>query len=381
MAKHKAFNADRFTDKFKGREELLRAYVAKWADGLDVDVEALDIPAFKKFLVDGTGDRKDEFLEGLYRARDLATERGHEDLVAACATLRYEPDPDDELPVECLSLKVLTEDEDAFALAYDRNAFFNADRFTIYRAPEPKAIGDLDETAAALRERLEAAFKGEKNSDRVLVRAYAEGDYANFIVYHEKRTRATLVFKGGKRRPAVSPHVFRPAQQDFISYNPTTGQIEIEASIEKEEATLRREFAACALNDETLFEGEEAGRLIDLSPIASPDFESNLEIFDLIDGSSISVSELHFRLPVAPASKHVVRSKDVLKSLTGIGVRAMLHADYIDRVVFKFVYPDDKRGKRVEVSGRNRIKFRRQTHAEDVITTLTSLGIIRNGRG
>ncbi len=99
MAKHRAFNADRFLDKFEGREELLGAYAGLWGDGLEVEIRALDVPRFKQFLVEGDGSRKDEFLEELYRVWDLSTERGHEDLVAACRDLGYEPDPEGKLPV------------------------------------------------------------------------------------------------------------------------------------------------------------------------------------------------------------------------------------------------------------------------------------------
>jgi hypothetical protein len=87
MAKHRAFNADRFLDKFQGHEDLLRGYVNIWNSGLQIDAASLDVQGFKEFLVDGDGDRKDEFMEGLYRAYDLSNERGHEDLAASCLEL------------------------------------------------------------------------------------------------------------------------------------------------------------------------------------------------------------------------------------------------------------------------------------------------------
>ena len=111
MVKHRAFNGDRFLDKFQGQEAILAAYVESWGTGLDVDAADLDITGFKQFLLTGTGSLKNEFMEGLYRAYDLATDRGYEDLIAACRDLKYCPDPSGRLPVECLSLKVRTENE------------------------------------------------------------------------------------------------------------------------------------------------------------------------------------------------------------------------------------------------------------------------------
>ena len=109
---------DRFLDKFQGHEALIKKYVAKWGNRLKVSAEKLDVPGFKDFLINGAGAGMDELVESLCRAYDLCTERGHEDLVAACATFGdYDPDPEGKLPIECLSIKVLTEKEEAFMSA------------------------------------------------------------------------------------------------------------------------------------------------------------------------------------------------------------------------------------------------------------------------
>jgi hypothetical protein len=204
MGRHRTFNSDRFLDKFQGREPLIRGYVGIWDGRLELDGAKLDVPRFKEFLVNGDGDGKDELLEGLYRAYDLCTERGHEDLVAACQEYPdYDPDPTGELQVECLSLKVRTENEEAFNLAYDRNTLWRAERFSLFRGREIKAIADVSAAASRFQQKLAEVFKEDKKSDRVLVRQYQEGPYTNFIVYHEKRTKAELIFKGTHTRPKV----------------------------------------------------------------------------------------------------------------------------------------------------------------------------------
>ena len=264
MAKHRIFNADRFLDKFQSNEDLIRAFIGLWSGRLDDLVSAtMDIPYFKKWLVDGEGEGKDELLEALYQVYDLCTERGHEDLVAAVESdPGYDPDPKHALPVECLSLKVRTEREDLFNFAYDRYTLWRAERFTIYQGLEARSIKNLKSVAKVFQQKLKDVFKDHKNSDRVLVRHYTEGPYVNFIVYHEKRMRATLKFEGTRTRPKVGAYIYRPAQQDFISYNNETGQVEIEAGYESEEEKLAVASLSIAL--ETLTSSRVKKRRIGL---------------------------------------------------------------------------------------------------------------------
>ena len=373
MAKHyRKFNVDRFLDKFQGQESLLRNFVKRWDGRLELDTATLDVPGFKDFLIDGEGDGKGELVEALHRAYDICSGRGHEDLIAACGEFPgYKPDPDGELPVECLSLKMLTENEDAFNIAYDMYSLWRAERFTIYRGKEALPIPDMDAATKGFQAKLAEAFKDHKSSDLVLVRHYQEGPYTNFIVYHEKRTKAELIFKGTKIKPIVSPTILRPAQQDFISYNHQTGQIEIEAGFEKEEATLRKCFAEQCLGDKDLFEDTEAAKRITLQKIAEEDFDMSVD-----EGHSAALMELHFKLKQKHGPFFTVRSKNTLETLDLNYLRKRLKGAEIKKAVFKITFPDDGRGKRIELSGTNKIKFKRATHAEDIFRYLKKWKVI-----
>jgi len=177
MAKHRTFNADRFLDKFEGNESLIRGFVELWSGRISLEPSSLDVPRFKEWLVSGEDEVKDEVLEALYQVYDLCTEQGHEVLVTACAEFNCVPDAANDLPVECLSLKVRSENEEAFTFAYDLHRFEQAERFTIYRGREPRQITDLATKRGRFQQRLGEEFKGHKDSDRVLVRCYEEGSY------------------------------------------------------------------------------------------------------------------------------------------------------------------------------------------------------------
>src|SRR5262245_31127650 len=99
MRKHRTFHADRFLDKFEDHPEILRGYLARW-DGCCKQIPSCTLDAFKDFLVNGSGDGKEAMIEGLYRAADLSTDKGHGDLLATCRERGYDPDPEGSLPVE-----------------------------------------------------------------------------------------------------------------------------------------------------------------------------------------------------------------------------------------------------------------------------------------
>lgn len=371
MAKHRTFNADRFLDKFEDHEHLLAAFVAQWTGRIDLKADGLTVDRFKKWLVEGKGDGKDELVEALYQAYDLCTDKGHEDLLAACKDSGYEPDPENSLPVECLSIKVRTERDEIFTFAYDRYQFFRAERFNIYQGRMAKPIAHAERVTKKLNQLLSQAFKDHKGSERVLVRHYVEESYVNFIVYHEKRVKATLTLMGPKDQPKVKATIFRPAQQDFLSYNQETGQLEIEAGFLNEEKKLRHSFGEACFGDDDFFDGLHAADRFGLGVIADKSFELQCP-----QGTKATLVELRFSLPQYESPKFLVRSKDVLQTLTRNGLRSALDRYSIDRAVVKITFPGDMRGKRVELTGSNSIKFKRSTHAEEIFFLLKEWGIM-----
>ncbi len=65
-----------------------------------------------------------------------------------------------------------------------------------------------------------------------------------------------------------------------------------------------------------------------------------------------------------------------METLEKTYLRKRLGGGTIRRAVFKIMFPDDLRGKRIELSGTNKIKFKRATHAEDVFRYLKNWGIV-----
>lgn len=377
--KHRAFKADRFIDKFRGREGLLLNFARPWAGRIDLGPlgDEPDVNAFKQWLAERQGGAWDEIAQSLYQVYDLCTEQGHEYLVQVCREAGgYDPDPEGQLPVECLSLKIFTEREDLFHLAYDRHTFQKADQFAIYRVSGAGEVRDPQASAAGLQARLAEHFKGDKNSDRVLVRQYREDGYVNFVIYHEKRVRAELVIKDNGRATHVEPLVLRPAQQDFVSYHGASGQLEIETTYPKDEAAIRRHFADACFGSSELFDSETASRRFDLSRLADSDFAMPT------DGSDRAfLTEMQFlALPSSEvdddSASFVIRGKDVLRTIDNRNLRCGINPERIRRAVIKFYFPDCARGKSVTISGTNKISFNRSSHQSDIFRYLKAWGIL-----
>lgn len=372
MAKHRKFNADRFLDKFQGQESVLRSYVCRWEGCRKALPARFGIGDFKTFLAGDDIEGKDELVEGLYRAHDLSTEDGHEYLVCACKEDDRNPDPEGSLPVECLALKVLTESEGTFHFAYDMHTVSTAEKFAIYRGRRGQTIQDPEGAAERLEKLLANAFANDKQSNRVIVRRFDDGQRVNFVIYHEKRTRAHLTFRRGRGKSGVTPLVFRPAQQDLICYDWETGTAEIETRSLKGEEVLRRAFASSCLGDETVFEDEDASKQVDLTPVQNERFNLTVD-----DGHIAALVEIHAQLRQRYGPTLVIKSKDTLSTLRSNNLHRLITNGIVRKVVIKFQFGDDRRGRRVEVALPNRLRFKRATHADLVFGYLRRWRLLR----
>jgi hypothetical protein len=251
------------------------------------------------------------------------------------------------------------EREDVFNLAYDMRNFRHAERFNLYRGKKGKQITNLATATKRLRQMLEREFTGLKNSDRVIVRSYQEGGTFNFVVYHEKRVQAQLIFKGARTRQRVAPFTLRPVQQDYIRFNPAAGEAEVEARFSHEEEKLVGGLAECCLEDAQYF--AKSGPRLNLAVIADKQFKMKAEGVE-----KATLTELQFTLDQKPKPLFTISSDDVFETLERNGLRGKLAAGKIRRAVLTLKFEGDGREKSVRLSGDRTISFPHRTHAEDV---------------
>ena len=367
------FNADRFLDKFKCFEGVLRRYCDQWRRGLDGFPEMLTVETFKEWLRSSAGNRVayKGMLEGIYRAYDLSTKQGHEILFDALEQSGVQIPGVHSLHVEVLALRVYSEFPQVFEMAYDFLTVSRVDRFTMFRGKDAKVLEEVEANTEWFEKALRKAFAVRKGTEKVLVKRFIDGDVQNFIVYHEERIRAVLEMKDKGETVDIQPLIFRPVKQDFIAYFPRFGKIEIESTTKRDTSILRTTFGKVFLGDEEFFDSKESETLIDLERLKDPAFE-----FELESGHQAALTDIRCQFGEKDAHRVEFNSKNVFQTLDTVKFREVLPDARLTSAKIKIVFPECRRGKTVTLSDTNKISFNRSTRCMEVFRYLRRWGIL-----
>ncbi len=367
------FNADRFLDKFKCFEGVLRRYCDQWRQGLDGFPEMLTVETFKEWLRSSAGNRVayKGMLEGIYRAYDLSTKHGHEILFDALDQCGVEIPGVHSLHVEVLALRVYSEHLEVFEMAYDFLTLSRVDKFTMFRGKDARSLENLDANTERFEKALRKAFAVRKGTEKVLVKRFVDGDVQNFIVYHEERVQAVLEMKENGQTIDIQPLIFRPVKQEFIAYFPRFGKIEIESSTKRDTSILRTTFGKVFLNDPEFFDSEESQTLIDLERLKDPTFT-----FELESGHQAALTDVRCQFGGKEVHRVDFNSKDVFQTLEKLKLRPSLSEARLASAKIKIVFPECRRGKTVTLSDSNKISFNRSTRCMEVFRYLRRWGLL-----
>jgi hypothetical protein len=372
--KHRPFNADRFLDKFKGNEAALTAYLDNWQGQIEGLPDPFEVDPFKDFLKYPPEDHEpfNRMVEGLYRAYDLCTVYGEEHMRDAAERNHSPLVAVHDIPREIYALRLQVEDPVTFELAQNLSYAQQIDQFATYKGQEPRQIGDLDTAIPLFEAGLQALFSERKGSDKVMVRHFTDGDVLNFLIYHEERVKAEIQLQEDGTTLTVQPLIFRPARQDFISYFPAEGKIQIDNPSPKERDAMRRSFGEVCLGDADFFEAEGSDITINLNPLKAPDFS-----FELDDGDAAFLKEIDYTLPQEHVPKINIRSNDTLTTLGTLGLRPGLLDGTIKSARIKLLLPGNKRGKTIQLKAPNKLSFNRATQADRVMEYLNRWNLIQ----
>lgn len=365
--KHRPFNADRFLDKFKGSEPVLTAYLGLWDGLLPRLPEPLDVDAFKEFLKTPPSDCRpfEKMVEGLYQAYDLCTPQGDELMHEAAEKNRSSLAAVHDEPREIYALRLRVEDCITFELASNLLYVLHVDKFCTFKGKGPRAIADVEAAAERFKAELQALFNERKGSDKVLVKHFADDDIQNFIIYHEERVKAEIQLQEDGTTLTVQPLIFRPARQDFISYFPEAGKLQIDNPSDKEREAIRRAFGDVCLGDAEFFEDRGSDATVNLATLKDQGFSLSTN-----EGDSASLREIVYKLPQEEGPTFNIRSLDVFATLENNGMEESLQNGTIQAVKIKLFLQGDGRGKTITLKSPNHISFNRATRAARVMEYL-----------
>ncbi len=370
MGKTKRYKlkADEFIDTFAEHLDLLLSFIRVYNKEAFPNEEEFSLEAFKDIISKAATDDPVMF-EYIRQAYDMFKDPyGHETLCAVIVDKKWEVDH--SLPVECLAIWLHNKDQEIFNFAYTRMQVNHFDKATMYRSDPIADFESEERNLTEFSNRLKTEFLCDKDSSNVTAREYKEHDCINIIIYHEKRTKSYLVFKG--RKNVIGPQVLRPIKQDFISFNYKTGELHVEARFPKEKLILRKAFAKGYLKKEELFESPKASRVFDLNVIADPEFSMPVTDTDHV----ATLTELKFTMPAETNPTLTIRSENVLVALKDIGLRQQINGASVASARIHLKMGNTQSDKKtIQISGSNSIKYNMSSHKDDVETYLRNWGI------
>jgi len=375
MPTHRKFNSEQFFRGFQGHEnELHGLFTARGVNAPDV----LDVDSFYATLIRRPNEEVESLLSCLHELNDLCSKEGREILDRTCAAMDVTP-PADDVCNPRAACQIFLHHPEVFNHAMELLAVHSiqAHNVAIFPGREPVAITAPGVVARTMARLLRTALLKDKNTDRVEVRHYFDGDVFVMVVFCERTAEVHLEF--GSRSRRVTARVRRPADQHVLLFYQATGWLEIEGARAKERAILRRAFAEAAFDDEEFFPDSEDSHLLNLDHL----IESNFNLPTRL-GHTARITGLKLNAPAGGAKlacdftlgrRDLVGVLESRQMLRGALMGATVHSVRIELIL------DSTRAgrKSIILKGANSIQFNRTSYSDLVYDYLHTWGLMQHG--
>jgi hypothetical protein len=177
----------------------------------------------------------------------------------------------------------------------------------------------------------------------------------------------------------VKTRIGRPVIQDVLFYDQSTGELEIEASQQKHREVLRNSFAEGVMGDDSFFPIEEQTRVLNLKKLIELDFKLPVRTGHQVQITAVTLSELIARRPFTAILS--ANRQDVVEILRAKNASGLLNRSSIRKVRIELILGTGRLDRKsIELSGDNRIKFNRASHADEVYRYLRHWTLMGNRR-
>jgi hypothetical protein len=317
-----------------------------------------------------------DLAEALFYVNELSTPDGFDAIQEAIAGSELDVAISENAAFADLAVQVWNKAPEVIEKAHAEQRLWSRKTFEYFKTgadPVPPFVQPTEETLAALGADLDEWFAKKRRGKYTKVHVVPRADYVMFIVRHGKPyTRESVIDKGES-----ASQYFRPERYDVVVYNPSIGEIRINAETKGERELYRTRFGLHVFGDPDFFKGRSR---FDLEPLRRTGEDSLL--CDDIEGiESIRLKEIQIFYGGTQKDYDIRRSEDFFASLRE-RERAFPAGGKLTRAKFLIKFADSKTPRTITLSSGNRAQFKRDDDGEIIEKWLGKRGfIVGNGDG
>lgn len=374
MSKQRKFNARRFFDGFHGHEDELATLFTHFGRTLPdpFTTETAARAASEDFGL------TDPMTTLFYQIHDLASPKGRDIIHSTAASFAIPAEvPGTDVTNQRAALWLWNADKDAFESAMDRLAAsgIQGGQIALFPGKSAKIIDDDAAAVAGFEGQLNANIASWKGAERFTIHHYRDGSMLVILVFCERTAEVNWEMDPGSS--TVKTRIGRPVIQDVLFYDQSTGELEIEASHQKHREVLRNSFAEGVIGDDSFFPPEEQTRVLNLQKLIELDFKLPVRTGHQVQITAVTLSELIARKPFTVTL--AANRQDVVEILRAKNAAGLLNRASIRKVRIELILGTGRLDRKsIELSGDNRIKFNRASHADEVYRYLRHWTLMGN---
>lgn len=374
MSKQRKFNARRFFDGFHGHEDELAALFTHFDRTLPdpFTTETAARAASEDFGL------TDPMTTLFYQIHDLASTKGRDIIHSTAASFTIPAEvPGTDVTHQRAALWLWNTDKDAFESAMDRLAAsgIQGGQIALFPGKSAKIIEDDAAAVAGFEGQLNANIASWKGAERFTIHHYRDGSMLVILVFCERTAEVNWEMDPGSS--VVKTRIGRPVIQDVLFHDQSTGELEIEASHQKHREVLRNSFAEGVMGDDLFFPKEEQTRVLNLQKLIELDFKLPVRTGHQLQITAVTLREFIARKPFTATLS--ANRQDVVEILRAKNAAGLIDHTSIRSVRIELILGTGRLDRKsIELSGDNRIKFNRASHADEVYRYLRHWTLMGN---
>ena len=317
-----------------------------------------------------------DLAEALFYVNELSTSDGFDAIQEAIAGSDLDVEIGEDAGFADLAVQVWNKAPEVIEKVHAEQRLWSRKTFEYFKAgadPIPPFVQPTETTIAAIEADLDEWFAKKRRGKYTKVHVVPRADSIMFIVRHGKPfTRESVIDKGES-----ASQYFRPERYDLVVYNPSIGDIRINAETKGERELYRTSFGLHVFGDSDFFDRRSR---FDLEPLRRIG-EDALLCDDITGMDSVKLKEIQIYRGGSQKDYDIKKSEDFFASLRERD-RSFPVGGTLTTAKFLIKFADSKTPRIITLSSGNRAQFRRDDDGEIIEKWLGCRGfIVGNGNG